>query len=67
MTLVSDWKDAWKWFSVHIAVVMAALNTAMATVAQLQAFIPPDKLAYINAALGVAVIFARVVQQGPQE
>ena len=36
-------------------------------VAQLQAFIPADKLAIVNAVLGVAVILARVIAQGPQE
>jgi len=67
MALVSDWKQAWKWFSVHIALVMAGLNAASASVAQLQAFIPADKLAIVNAVLGVAVILARVIAQGPQE
>jgi hypothetical protein len=67
MALVSDWKQAWKWFSVHIALVVAALNAASASMVQLQSIIPADKLVIINAVLGVALIFARLVAQGPQE
>ena len=67
MALVSDWKQAWKWFSMHIAMVIAVLNAATASVAQLQALIPADKLVIANAVLGVAMIFARLVAQGPQE
>jgi hypothetical protein len=64
MKFIEDWKQAYKWFSVHIAAIMATLNALQATVPQIQAFLNPTQVAYINAALGVAVIWGRLVQQG---
>ena len=63
MKLIENWREAWKWFSVHIAAIMATLNALQATVPQVQAFLTPAQVAYINAALGVAVIWARLISQ----
>lgn len=62
--MVSDWKDAWKWFSVHVAVVIALVNAAQTLLPQFQALMSPATFAYINAALGVLVIVARITSQG---
>ncbi len=64
MRLVEDWKQAYKWFSVHIAVIMALLNALQASVVQVQAFITPTQLAVTNAVLGVLVVWGRLIQQG---
>lgn len=64
MRLVEDWKQAYKWFSVNIALIMAVLNGLQATVSQVQGFITPTQLAVTNAVLGVAVIWGRLIQQG---
>jgi undecaprenyl pyrophosphate phosphatase UppP len=64
MKLVEDWKDAYKWLSINIAFIMALLNGLQASFAQVQAFLSPTEVAYINAALGVMVIWGRLVQQG---
>lgn len=64
MTLVEDWKDAWKWFSVHIATVMAVINGLQASVPYVQNMLTPTQLAVINAGLGVAVVWGRLVNQG---
>ena len=66
MKFVDDWKQAYKWFSVHIATLMALLNAAQASVPHIQGFLTPGQLAVTNAILGVMVIWGRLVQQGPQ-
>ena len=63
MKLIENWREAWKWFSVHIAAIMATLNALQATVPQIQAFLTPTQVAYINAALGIMVIWGRLIQQ----
>ena len=63
MKLVEDWKQAYKWLSVHIAAVMAILNALQASVSQVQGFLSPTQLAVVNAILGVMVIFGRLVSQ----
>ena len=64
MKLVEDWKEAYKWLSVNIALVMAGLNALQASVAQVQGFLTPTQLATVNAVLGVLVIWGRLMQQG---
>ena len=66
MKLVEDWKQAYKWFSVNIAIIMALLNGLQATVSQVQGFITPTQLAVTNAVLWVAVVWGRLIQQGQQ-
>ena len=63
MKLVENWKEAYKWLSVHVAAVMATLNALQATVPQVQAFLSPQQVAVTNAVLGVLVIWARLIQQ----
>lgn len=63
MRFVDDWKQAYKWFSVHIAGIMALLNALQATVPQIQAFLTPGQLAVTNAVLGVLVIWGRLIKQ----
>ena len=66
MKLVSDWKDAWKWLSIHIATILTVVNALQASVLQFQGFMTPQQLAVTNAVLGLLVIWGRLVQQGPQ-
>lgn len=66
MRLVEDWKQSYKWLSVHIATVMALLNGLQASLGQVQGFLSPTQLAVTNAVLGVLVIWGRLIQQGPQ-
>lgn len=66
MKLVEDWKEAYKWFSIHIAAIMALLNALQASVPHVQAFLTPGQLAVTNAVLGVLVIWGRLIQQGEQ-
>lgn len=66
MKLVPDWKDAWKWLSVHIATILTVINALQASLLQVQGFLTPTQLAVTNAVLGMLVIWGRLVQQGPQ-
>jgi hypothetical protein len=61
--MVPDWKDAWKWLSVHVAIVIAVVNAAQIILPQFQGLLPPDAFTWINAGLGVAVIVARLIPQ----
>lgn len=61
--MVENWKDAWKWLSVHVALVIAVVNAAQVMLPQFQALLPPDTFTWINAGLGVAVIVARLIPQ----
>lgn len=66
MKLVENWRESWKWLSVHIATVLTVLNALQASLLQVQGFLSPTHLAVVNAVLGVMVIWGRLVQQGPQ-
>lgn len=63
MKLIADWKDAWRWLSVHIATIITVLNAAMASIVYLQGILPVKAILIINAILGVAVIFGRLIDQ----
>lgn len=66
MKLIENWKESYKWFSIHIAGIMALLNALQATVPQVQAFLTPSQVAVANAVLGVMVIWGRLIQQSPK-
>ena len=65
--LVSDWKECWKWLSVHAGALIAILGAAQASLPYLQASIPPNVFAGITSGLGILVIVARVIHQGGAE
>lgn len=64
MKLVPDWKEAWKWFSVHAAVILAVINAAQASVPYVQSLLSPVQFAVVNAGLGIAIIWLRLLSQG---
>lgn len=64
MKLVNDWRESYKWFSVHIATILAVVNAAQASVPYVQGFLTPTQLAVTNAVLGIAVIWGRLIAQG---
>lgn len=64
MKLVEDWKEAYKWLSVHMAAILTIVNALQASVVQFQGFLTPQQLAVTNAVLGVLVIWGRLVSQG---
>ena len=65
MKLVPDWKDAWRWWSIQIATLIAAVNLAWETLPkEALDVIPVDLRGWITLVLSVLMIGARLVQQG---
>jgi len=60
MNIVSDWREGWKWLSIHAATITAILGGLQATFALL----PPDKFGWLVVACGIATIWARLIAQG---
>lgn len=66
MKLIKNWPQAWKWWSVHGALAVAAISAVYAALPALQGIIPPTIYAWLMFGLGVAIILLRVLQQaGP--
>jgi len=64
MKLVEDARDAWRWHSVRLLAVLAALPLAWAQMPDdAKAFIPETWEPWIFTALAVAGIVGRVMQQ----
>lgn len=62
--LVSDWKQAWKWFSVQGAAVLAICPVVYENTGFLQDFLPADIFHYGMGALGALTLISRLVRQG---
>jgi len=68
MKLVSDWKRAWRWFSVQAMAVAAAIPLVwMSLPPELKGSISDDWLPWIASAVAVAGILGRVVEQDKPE
>lgn len=64
MKLVENWKSAWKWYSVRIMVVIAALPEIWGHFPQeFRDSLPPHTLAGLTTFLGISAIVARLVSQ----
>tara|TARA_Y100000015_G_scaffold7063_1_gene6539 strand:- start:49 stop:252 length:204 start_codon:yes stop_codon:yes gene_type:complete len=64
MKLIPDWKQAHKWFSVQLAAVSAALPLAWEYLpSDLKAYIPDEWRPAILAAVGLAIIVGRILDQ----
>lgn len=67
MKLIDNWKKAWKFTSVQVAMLLSILATVQASMPDLQAMFAPTTYALINLGLGIAVIIARVVKQSMED
>jgi hypothetical protein len=64
MQFVSNWRDAWKWFSVRVAAIIIALPLAwMAIPDEVKAYMPDAWKPWVMMALGLAVIAGRMIDQ----
>ena len=64
MTLVENWLDAWKWFSVQaFAVIIALPMIWMALPPDVKAYLPDSWKPWIMVALAVAGVLGRVIDQ----
>lgn len=62
--LVSNWRDAWRWWSVRIAAVLASLGPIWLTLPEeLKQSIPVEWLPYVAPILILSIVFARVIDQ----
>jgi len=63
MNLIPQWTQLWKMYSVQLAAVLVALNTAAYMWPSFQAMFSPEIFAAVNGFLGTAVAVARAIQQ----
>lgn len=64
MRLVPDWRSAWRWFSVQALAILAVLPMVWASLpADIKAYIPTKYGIYIAAAIALAGIAGRLVDQ----
>lgn len=63
MTLIKQWRKAWRMSSVQLAVLTAMLNAAAGAWTHFDGQVSPVLWASVNMGLGVAVAVARIVQQ----
>lgn len=67
MKLVPNWRESWRWFSVQALVAIAALPMVwVALPPDLKDAVPDDWLMWIAAAVALAGMIGRVVDQGSQ-
>lgn len=62
--LVSDWRRAYKWFSVQAAAVLAGLQVAYELLPAAQAYIPAGPFRWLMVAGLAAIIIGRLKAQG---
>lgn len=72
MTLIPNWKQAYKFYVVILAAFVAVFNYLVANQADIQALIPLKYLPYWNTGFAITGIILRVIQQpavstAPQE
>lgn len=64
MKLVPDWRGWWRWHSVWLAAVIAALPSAWAAMPpDLVSYIPADWLPYVSGVMFVAFMVGRLRDQ----
>lgn len=62
--LVPDYREAWRWWSVRISTVLAALGPAYLSLPQeIRDDIPVEWLPYVSPVLLLSIVVARVVDQ----
>jgi hypothetical protein len=61
--MVENWKDAWKWLSIHAATITAVLGALQATLPYFQGMLTPSQFGILMASCGVLTIWARLVKQ----
>ena len=66
MTMVEDWKSAWRWFSVRTLAAIAVLPLVWPMMAAgVRALLPVAYRAWVLAALALGGIAGRLIDQKP--
>ncbi|HCQ8124604.1 TPA: hypothetical protein OL914_000041 [Klebsiella quasipneumoniae subsp. similipneumoniae] len=64
MKLVDDWKNAWRWFSMHALVLAGVIPTVWAELPpDLKTAIPPGAMGAITAVIAACGVVGRLVNQ----
>lgn len=64
MKLVDNWKQAHKWFSVHLIIILASLPEVWTWLPnEWKQSLPPDTLKWLCGVVGVLAVYARVISQ----
>ena len=63
MKLVDNWKSAWKWVSVQIAIVAAALQAAILTMPDLDKWLGDTVTHLVGLVLLLSIVLGRLVDQ----
>lgn len=64
MKLVENWKQAHRWFSVHLIIVLAALPEVWTWLPmEWKQSLPPDTLKWVCGVVGILAVYARVVSK----
>lgn len=67
MRLVRNWRQAWKWYSVHIMIAIVALPEIWGYFPpEWKAALPPNFLALAMSFLGGSALVARMFSQEPK-
>jgi len=64
MKIIPNWRDSWKWFSVHVAafqIVFGGLQLSLLQYAR--PVMSPSRFAFIMIMLSVLMIVARLIDQ----
>jgi len=65
MKLVPEWRVAWRWFSVQLAAVLAALPMVWPLLPDdMKSYIPHEWHPWIVSGMALAIIAGRLVPQG---
>lgn len=68
MTLVKNWRKAWRMYSAQALAAVAALPVIwMELPPDIKALIPPKLTAYIIPAVAIAGLVGRLIDQGTEE
>jgi hypothetical protein len=68
LKLIENWRNAWKWFSIHAMVCAAAIQGAWLQVSDdMKAHIPSYLISGLTIALLILGIVGRVIKQGAED
>lgn len=66
--IIKNWRDAWKWYSIHMPMLSAALlATWVALPDQLQQSLSPLELKAVAIVLIVLGVIGRLIDQSPKK
>lgn len=63
MKLVDNWKSAWKWVSIQIAIVAAALQAAIITMPDLDKWLGDTVTHLVGLVLLLSIVLGRLIDQ----